>query len=274
MQVMTPGRFFGKTLEELRGGGVLLTLSRYAGSQIQPLHTHERATLFLLLDGRNRERTPSLSHEQRPFTFAYHPTHVPHSDEVGPAGMVGLNLELEPEFLERNGIRERALGGYGVLGNVEARKLAVRMVALGHQERCLAEAELESRVVELLEPASEQRSAPIDRASAPWLKRAEEFLRAHFADPIGLRHVASTVGMHPVYVARVFRRRHGCSVSERIRALRLLEAARLVLQERVSIAEAAQRSGFSDHAHLTRRFGREFGFPPRTLKSARRRFSS
>src|SRR5262245_41830684 len=271
---LAPGRYFGKTLEELRAGGVLLTFSRYAGRQLQPLHTHERITLFLLLRGRNRERTRTLAHDQRALTFAYHPTDLPHSDEVGPEGMVGLNLELAPEFLERYGIDARVLGGYRVFGDVAARKLAVRLVALGGQARPLAEAELESRCAELFEPALERRHTRLQPAPAPWLARAEEFVRTCFAEPIGLRHVAREAGVHPVHLARVFRRRLGCSVSERIRELRLLEASRLIREERASIAEAAHRSGFSDHAHLTRRFRREFGLAPRTLKAARRRFTS
>src|SRR5207302_385476 len=80
-----------------------------------------------------------------------------------------------------------------------------------------------------------------------------EFLREQFRDPVGLRDAAREAGVHPVYLARVFRRHHGCPVSEYLRALRLVEAGRLVL-EGASLAHAAHAAGFADQAHVSRRF--------------------
>jgi AraC family transcriptional regulator len=74
--------------------------------------------------------------------------------------------------------------------------------------------------------------------------------------------------VHPVYLARVFRRRHGCSVSEYLRALRLEEAGRLVLQG-APLAQAAYAAGFADQAHFTRCFAAAFGFTPTGLWPAR-----
>ena len=52
-------------------------------------------------------------------------------------------------------------------------------------------------------------------------------------------------------------------------ALRLVEAGRLVLQGE-SLATAAHAAGFSDQAHFSRRFSREFGFSPKGLWPVRR----
>ena len=184
--------------------------------------------------------------------------------------MVGLNLELEADFFARHELEPRSLDRYCVLGDIAARQLGVRLVSRHAQlpSDCL-EQELEMLCAELLEPLVKGVRAKSDGRAAPWFRKAEEFLHAHYHEPIGLRHVAREVGVHPIHLARVFRRHHGRSVSEHLQALRLLEAARLVL-EGTSIAAAAQGAGFSDHAHLTRLFGRTFGFAPRILKSTAR----
>ena len=103
-----------------------------------------------------------------------------------------------------------------------------------------------------------------------WLPQAEEFLRAHASAPVGLRDVAAAVGVHPVYCARAFRRAIGCTVSTYLRALRLLDAGRLILEEKNSLADVALRVGFADQAHFTRSCSRDLGFPPGRLQRMRK----
>jgi AraC family transcriptional regulator len=102
------------------------------------------------------------------------------------------------------------------------------------------------------------------------LARAKELLHAHSSNPIGLRDVAAEVGVHPVYCARAFRRAVGCTVSSYLRALRLLDAGRLILEEKQSLADVALRVGFADQAHLTRACSRDLGFPPGRLQRLRK----
>jgi len=108
-------------------------------------------------------------------------------------------------------------------------------------------------------------------ARPQWLRRAEEFIHGAFRTPIRVHQVACEARVHPVHLARVFRKHHDCSVSEYIRALRLAEAGQLILRREQSIAWSAYESGFTDQAHLCRWFSRLFGFSPRVLLSAAKR---
>jgi AraC family transcriptional regulator len=101
-----------------------------------------------------------------------------------------------------------------------------------------------------------------------WPRRAEWFIHDAFRTPIRLREVTCEAGVHPIHLARVFRRHHGCSVGEYIRDLRAAEAGRLIVHRDLSIASAACQRGFADQAHLCRCFARLLGFSPRTLRSA------
>ncbi|MCB0300825.1 MAG: helix-turn-helix transcriptional regulator, partial [Calditrichaeota bacterium] len=47
-----------------------------------------------------------------------------------------------------------------------------------------------------------------------------------------------------------------------IRSQRLQRAAELLLQNAGNVAEIAYRVGFSDQAHFTRSFKKQFGCPP------------
>jgi AraC-like DNA-binding protein len=53
---------------------------------------------------------------------------------------------------------------------------------------------------------------------------------SHARREVKHRDVAHEACVHPIYLARIFRRRHRCSASEHLRTLRLIEAAHLVMQ--------------------------------------------
>jgi AraC family transcriptional regulator len=200
----------------------------------------------------------------------FHPTSEPHASNIGPRGLLGLNLECGPVWLELHGLTERDLGGYGLLEpTVWARLAALRLLGAAWHAGPIAEAELHTHGLELLEPLVRRPAALVADAAPRWLQRAEEFLHAHFRGPVSLRDVAREAGVHPVYFARVFRRRHGCPDSAYLRALRLAEAGRLVLRPGWSLATAAAEAGFADQAHMTRCFARQFGFSPGALRAAR-----
>jgi AraC family transcriptional regulator len=263
-----PSEFFGRTIREHRRAGLLLSLSRYPPGLSQPWHTHANPTLFLLLCGQKCDRSPRQNHDQPPLTFVFHPTSEAHAVEVGPGGTLGLNIECSDSWLARHGLRERDLGGYRTLNSVWYRLRALELLSLAFRPERGAEAELETCLFELLELL-----VPAGRAAGPapapgWLRRGEEFLHDQFRSPITLRAVAREAYVHPVYFARVFRRRHGCSVSAYIRALRLAEAGRLIVQQRRPLAEAACAAGFFDQPHFSRCFSRQFGFSPKVLRRA------
>ena len=226
---LAPGQFFGRTLRRRDGAGLALYLSRYGAGDEQPWHVHTHPTLFIPLCGDHRDHTRRQSHDQQELSAVFHPTAEPHASSVGPRGLLGLNLECGPAWLERHGLTERDLGGYRLLEpTVWARLAALRL--LGAAWRPGPDTEVDTHGLELLEPLVRHTEPPVPAAPPAWLRRAEDFLHGHFRGAVSLRDAASEAGVHPVYLARVFRRRHGCPVSAYLRALRLTEAGRIVLR--------------------------------------------
>ncbi|KGQ20524.1 Transcriptional regulator, AraC family [Lysobacter dokdonensis DS-58] len=117
---------------------------------------------------------------------------------------------------------------------------------------------VESIVAELLadrriEQASARPDAILDRV----IERLEDD-RAHVPS---IRELAALVGLHPVYLARMFRRRFGQSPSEWIRRRRLHRALSAVARG-CAVADTAAALGFVDQSHLHRCFVAEFGMTP------------
>lgn len=121
----------------------------------------------------------------------------------------------------------------------------------------------EGFALELL--AATTREVRVERSPArppPWLRAAEELLRARLADRIGLGELAETVGVHPAYLARAFRAYYGLSVGEYGRRLRLAWAARELARAEKPLAEIAAGAGFADQSHFTRVFKQHVGLTP------------
>jgi len=98
--------------------------------------------------------------------------------------------------------------------------------------------------------------------SPAWLRSAEELLRARIADCIGLSELADAVGVHPMHLARTFRARHGISVGEYGRRLRVAWAASEIARRDTPLALIAAQAGFADQSHFTRVFKHQVGTTP------------
>ena len=112
-------------------------------------------------------------------------------------------------------------------------------------------------------------------APAPWrapiperIRRVEEALASDLQAPWSLGALAREVGVHPMHLAKGFRRHRGESVGQVLRRLRVEHASRLLARTSDPIVDVAASSGFADQAHLTRVFRRFTGVTPARFRAA------
>lgn len=121
----------------------------------------------------------------------------------------------------------------------------------------------EGFALELLAAATREAAGgrPSRRPPA-WLKSAEELLRERTGDCLSLGELAAAVGVHPAHLARAFRARHGVSVGDYGRRVRLDWAAAEIGRGELPLAMIATQAGFADQSHFTRLFKRYVGTTP------------
>jgi AraC family transcriptional regulator len=268
MRKLSRGEYLGRTLRRREIAGLTLTLTYYPSGQFYPWHVHESPTLFLLLAGQHRDEDRLQSFGQPPLSVVFHPTAGPHTTTIGPGGLVGLNLEMAHTELDRYHLRLRDLPvNHRLLDSPEARLLGLRLTASIFETGEAATSEVDTAVLELLACLLPEATKPDPKPL--WLPRAKEYLWAHVPDGVGLSDLATEIGVHPVYCARAFRKAVGCTVMSYVRILRLLAAGQFILDDGISLAEAAYRAGFADQAHLTRLCTHLLGFAPGRLRQLR-----
>ena len=121
---------------------------------------------------------------------------------------------------------------------------------------------IEGLIFEILAEAVRSRVSTSEKKSPRWLEQVRDFLHANFSESIVLENVARIADVHPVHLARVFRRQTGGTIGEYVRRLRVEFACRRISVSNDSLIEIALAAGFTDQSHFARTFKNHLGVTP------------
>jgi len=102
------------------------------------------------------------------------------------------------------------------------------------------------------------------------IERAARELAADAVGQLSMHEVAQRAGLPYDAFRRRFRAQMGCSPARYRNAQRLRTAADLLRFTTLSLREVAERLGYTDEFHLSRRFKQHFGVPPSQYRKPRR----
>ena len=102
-------------------------------------------------------------------------------------------------------------------------------------------------------------------------RRALEMIDAKIGGHLSITTLASEVGLSTAHFSRAFKETVGRAPHQYLLLLRLQRARRMLEAPDASLSDVAFSCGFSDQAHFTRMFKREFGLTPGAVLRARRR---
>jgi AraC family transcriptional activator of pobA len=101
------------------------------------------------------------------------------------------------------------------------------------------------------------------RSGEPMLAEVFAIIDRRHSEQLSLCDVAHEVGMTPGHLTTVVRRRTGRTVQDWIIERRMAEARKLLMDNDVTVQEAARRVGISDPGYFSRLFRRTHGMSPR-----------
>lgn len=125
---------------------------------------------------------------------------------------------------------------------------------------------LEGLVLELIATLARAQPMRIGKVPPLWLIQVRDMLHARPGDGLRIGDLAATVGVHPVTLARGFRRAFGCTIGEYRRRLRLELAASQLVDTEVPLAQIALEAGFTDQSHFSNLFRRRLGVSPSSYR--------
>ena len=96
----------------------------------------------------------------------------------------------------------------------------------------------------------------------PGVARAIELLRKRYTEPLRIEDLARAAAMGVSTLHHHFKALTGMSPLQYQKQLRLAEARRLMLAERLDASTAAYRVGYESPSQFSREYSRQFGAPP------------
>ena len=242
------------------GPGFCVSEVNYAAGWRQPPHAHESTGVTLVVAGGFRETACGREESATALSVVVKPAGVVHADEIGAEGARTILLEIEdPSLLpERLGPWRWLHAGPGV------RPLLALAAALRGEAR-----PIEDTVLELLGEVSDT-ARPAPRDPPAWVRRAREALDDADRSAARVRLLAEMLDVHPVSLARAFRRHFGLPVTAYRRRIRLRRAAAQLAGSRGQLTRIAHAAGFADQAHMCREVRAATGCTPGELRAIAR----
>lgn len=261
------GSFFGATLRRRRLGRLIASDNLYRPLARLPAHSHERAYVAFVMSGCFHESCGRESVECVPGTAVLHPAREVHANSFTSHGARVFSVELDTERLTAGGEHGRELSRRQVIRGNRVFQLGLQLYLRLVGEDGLADLHVDEFTQALGEEIFRLQRLPARQACSAWMRRAEDFLQAHYAEPLTLALIARHAGVHPIHLARQFRRVHHRTVGDFVRALRLQRATELLLTTDRPISEIAGACGFADQSHLTRLLKASIGAAPCQLRT-------
>lgn len=244
------------------------------GADLEP-HIHDRATFGIMLGGGfDLEFTsPAIRHrilECRPGTVFTEPAGEKHGNRIGTAGASVLVVQVDPDAPDPRIEPLRPLLADRI-NCFPSERIALRARRLARELNDpdpLSDLAIEALALEMLVDAARNDTRWTRTGETPpWLRVAEDYVRANFRTKLRIADVAEAAGVHPSHLASVFSRVHGLPLGEFIRRLRLEWAARQLTDSDEPIGTIAFAAGFADQSHFTRAFRRQTGRTPGAYRS-------
>jgi AraC family transcriptional regulator len=229
-----------RRVRRIEVGGFTITEGIHSHGSELPWHHHETPTICFVLHGKFTEMWRGGSIACTSSTMKITPAGERHWDRFSRGDVRGLLIEG------------------GQVGGI-----AWRVYDEMRRTDATAPLAIEGLLLELVAAASRARGQNGGSAQRPhWLEEAREQIHLELGARPSLSGLAQSVGVHPVTLARAFRRAFGCSVGEYVRTLRIEQATHQLAESELSLAEIALAAGFSDQSHFSNLFRRHTGLSP------------
>lgn len=253
--------FGGSVLKTREVSGLRLVDRVYAAKTTVPNHSHQQAVFCIALNGICNEVYAGATRTYEAFTVEFLPPDHCHSLHFPFADVRAFSVNVPPQWLERAreyslSVNDSVHSHRGILS-----RLMMKLYAEFAQLDDASSLAIEGLALETLAEVS-RRQVKSERTPPRWLAQTTEILRDGFSARLTVTQLASKVGVHPVHLAREFRRFHCCTIGDYIRHLRIEQACRELRMSNQSLAAIAAGAGFSDQSHFSRTFKRHTGMTP------------
>lgn len=232
-------------------------VSRYPAGLRSARHAHPYTNLSVILAGSLRERVGQDEVTVGPLSVVVKPADTEHTNRFGAEGAVLLRAEIPTTLLGELDDGTRVIPSWQWVESLALVRWLLRLTLRSEATAAPSADDATEVLAAIPGPV-----APTDAPPPPWLARVRERIRDERGGGARVQALAADAAVHPVYLARQFRRHYGTSLTAFRQAQRVRRASALLVADEASLSGIAYDTGFADQPHLTRVFGRLLGVTP------------
>ncbi len=244
----------------------LVEETRYSSVRYFPKHVHSRACFTLLLKGNYAESFGTKLNKHNPMTVWWRRPNIERSGKIERGGAHFFNVEIKKTYLDLIQ-SEFSIPNDFETQNTKLTELMFRLYSECKDWNTGSSLVVDGLTLEILGTTIKEEKLG-ESLQPKWLTRIVERLNDEFLEPPSVVQLAIEESVHPVYLARIFRKFYQQSIGEYVRNLRVKYSAELMLNSDLSLADIASHAGFSDQSHFTRIHKRITGITPGTFRKA------
>jgi AraC family transcriptional regulator len=257
----------GTILRWRRVPGLVLAEVEYEPGQRLHRDAHPNARFVLVLSGslsevRGGELTPATSS-----TLLFQRANDALSYIVSSSGARCLIVDMDAAWLARARDHAPLLTHSTMFRRGLLVHLAHRLYGEFRQRDDVSRLAIGSLALGVLAEASRRAATAAPQPAPLWLQVAIALVNERFHEPLPLSSVAKSAGVHPVHLARTFRRIYNTTFATYVRQVRI-DFARRELIGSASLSEIACAAGFCDQSHFSRCFKQYTGLTPAEYRAS------
>lgn len=266
------GKFFGSANRSIRTENFQFSeFEATVPEREVPRHTHETPHFIVVLRGIYSTEACKARELYSSSTLIFNPAGTTHRDCFrSPEGkFLSISLGADgAELLSRNLLPARVMAG-GLIRSPDCMRVLGQIMREFERLGRPSSVVLEGLGLELLGESVRRLDASESRHVPDWLLRTKEWMEDCAGDNLSISQLATAAAVHPVYLARAFRKYFGRSPGEYLRHNRLRRAQSLLAKTRLPLVDIALQCGFSDQSRMTHAFTGEFGVTPSQYRRLR-----
>ena len=260
-------KFYGVRCAAWQQAGLKLSESTYPAHLRMPSHSHEHSYLGIVLSGGYTERVGRTNRERKTLTTVFHPQGEFHSVAFHTSRVRIFRIEIAGEWRKR-------VGQYMKLPDESAESDGGPLASLGlrlHNEFRSRDSwsglAIEGLALEMMAELARSSGNKADGAAPAWLDGVRQRLASRIEETPPLAELAAGAGVHPVHLAREFRKHFRCTIGDFIRRVRVEFACREIAETDAPLSEVALAAGFYDQSHFSNIFRRFTGTTPAAYRA-------
>jgi AraC-like DNA-binding protein len=268
--------------EAEQGTGFIRCVEQGSPTPLERWHLHDEYELHLIVSTQGYVFVGDYAGLFEPGHLVLTGPRLPHnwiSKDLPPGGVALKSVAIQfsekpllegmraiPEFIELRGLLEKARSGieffglgdemrhrfYRIKGSIGLARFAEFIGLLDLLNRCK-----DYRVLSTIDPRGYDA-----QCAGVTVKKIVAYVNAHYAEPISVTEVSSSVGMCESAFSRFFKKKTGCTFTDYVNKLRVQKACELMMTSDCYVSTACFEVGFNNISNFNRRFLKIKGVTP------------